>query len=118
MRRAASEYHQQRRGNCAQSVAHAWNSKNPLSQKSVEAYSGCGRGQAPGGWCGALHASCDLAGKEAAETIMRAFAERSGGCLTCREIREKRALPCGECVALAAELLEKHAPAGPQSRKT
>jgi hypothetical protein len=109
VKKSASEYHLQRRGNCAQSVAHAWVSKNPCSENSVEAFAGCGRGQAPGGLCGALYASCELAGGAVADAIKQTFAEKSGGHLTCREIRAARMLSCNDCVGLGAELLEKHA---------
>ncbi len=110
MRKAAEDYHRERKGNCAQSVAHAWNAKNPGGAARVEGLAGCGGGKAPGGLCGALHASCELAGAAAEGTIKREFAEKSGGHLTCREIRAARALPCTACVGLAAELLEKHGP--------
>ena len=108
MKKSASEYHQQRRGNCAQSVVHAWNLKNPANKKPVEQYAGCGGGRAPGGLCGALHASCDLAGPEAGKTIEKKFAGKTGGNLTCRDVRAARKLSCNECVALAAGLLETH----------
>jgi len=109
MKTIAQEHHRQRLGNCAQAVAHAWSSKNPGAESKVEAYAGCGAGRAPGGLCGALHAGCELAGEGAADAIRRGFAEKTGGPLTCREIRAARALPCSECVAVAAELLEAHA---------
>lgn len=107
MKETAEAYHRQRRGNCAQSVAFAWASKHPGAESKVEAYAGCGAGRAPGGLCGAVHASCELAGDGAAESIRRAFAEKTGGHLKCKEIRAARALPCSGCVALAAELLER-----------
>jgi len=110
MRKTAEAYHRDRQGNCAQAVAHAWNVKNPGERASVEELAGCGGGKAPGGLCGAVHASCGLAGAAAAETIKREFAEKSGGHLRCKEIRAARKMPCGECVGLAAELLEKHGP--------
>ena len=106
MKKTAGKYHQQRLGNCAQSVAYAWNSKNPGKEKPVEQYAGCGGGRAPGGLCGALHASCDLAGPESGETIKNIFAGKTGGNLTCRGVRAARKLSCNECVA--ADLLEKH----------
>jgi len=112
MKKAASEYHLQRRGNCAQSVAFAWGSKYPGGRGVEEVFAGCGAGRAPGGLCGALYASCELAGAHAAEAIKRSFAERTGGHQTCKDIRASRALPCSECVELAAELLETHASAG------
>ena len=108
MKQIASDYHQQRHGNCAQSVTHAWNTVNPLNERSLDLYASCGGGRAPGGLCGALHSSCDLAAPESQEFIKKAFAEQSGGTLTCREVRAARILSCNDCVALAADLLEKH----------
>jgi len=72
------------------------------------ALAGCGGGKAPGGLCGALHASCTLAGDAAADQIKSEFSKKSGGLLTCRAIRAAKRLTCNECVGLAAELLEKH----------
>ncbi len=108
MKKTASEYHRSKLGNCAQSVAFAWGSKYRGGRGVEEVFAGCGAGRAPGGLCGAVHASCTLAGAAAAEAIKQAFAEKTGGHLTCKEIRAARILPCNECVAVAAELLEKH----------
>ena len=112
MKNTAIEYHRQRRGNCAQSVAFAWGSKYPGGRGVEAVFAGCGAGRAPGGLCGALYASCELAGAHAAEAIKRSFAGKTGGHQTCKDIRASRALPCSECVELAADLLEKHASAG------
>jgi len=108
MKKSASEHYRQRRGNCAQSVAFAWNAANPDRQKGEESFSACGGGRAPEGLCGALHASCTLANPSAAEAIKQSFAEKSGGHVRCREIRKARTLLCHECVELAADLLEEH----------
>ena len=109
MKQAAREFFLQRRGNCAQAVAHAWKSKNPESPHTVEHFANCGGGRAPEGLCGALHAGCVMAGDAHAASIRRKFAERTGGHHTCRAIRAAKVLPCAGCVALAAELLERHA---------
>jgi hypothetical protein len=108
MKRKASEYHQQRRGNCAQSVAFAWGSTFVGARGVEDVFEGCGGGRAPGGLCGALHASCELAGAEAAATIKAQFAEQTGGDQTCKAIRAAKRVPCTTCVEIAAELLEKH----------
>ena len=108
MKETAQAYHRERLGNCAQSVAHAWDTNNQGGQGSAARFAGCGGGKAPGGLCGALHASCELAGAAAAEAIKHGFAEKSGGPLTCKEIRATRKLSCNECVGLAAELLGKY----------
>ncbi len=112
MKNTAIEHHRQRRGNCAQSVAFAWYSKYPVGRGCEAVFAGCGAGRAPDGLCGALYASCELAGDQAAEAIKRSFMEKTGGRQTCKDIRAARAVPCSECVEVAADLLEKHASAG------
>ncbi len=108
MKRIAVAYHQARRGNCAQSVAYAWGAKYRGGKGVEEVFDGCGGGRAPGGLCGALYASCELAGAREVAAIKVSFAERTGGPLTCKAIRAAKCVPCEECVEVAAELLEKH----------
>ncbi len=108
MKNEASLYYSQRRGNCAQSVVHAWKSKNPKSPHEPEQFAGCGGGRAPEGVCGALHAGCVVAGEAHAASIRKKFAEKTGGHHTCRAIRAAKTVPCHDCVALAAELVEQH----------
>ena len=93
------------RCNCAESVAMAWRDVRQGNPDAVEQMAGCGHGRAPGGLCGALHAACQLAGPEMAETIKSRFSEASGGGVTCREIRNARVMRCVDCVAQAALLL-------------
>ncbi len=112
MKKIAKEFHQQRRGNCAQSVAFAWGQKFPGGRGVEEVFAACGAGHAPGGLCGALHASCTLAGTAAEESIKHAFAQKTGGHLTCKAIRAAKVMPCSECVEVAAELLEQHSRKG------
>ena len=108
MKKTASEYHKTRRGNCAQSVAFAWGAKFRGGKGVEELFTGYGGGRAPDGLCGALYASCELAGAQAVEAIKQSFAEKTGGHQTCKAIRTAKILPCSECVAVAAELLEKY----------
>lgn len=108
MKKIAREYFMQRRGNCAQAVAAAWSEKTPGAAGREAELAGCGHGQAPDGACGALYASCHLAGGELAESIKSRFMQQSGGHAACREIRAARSLRCIECVELAATLLEEH----------
>jgi hypothetical protein len=112
MKDEAIAYFSQRRGNCAQAVAHAWKSKNPSSPHAPEQFTACGGGRAPEGVCGALHAGCTVAGEPHAANIRTKFAEKAGGHQTCRAIRAAKAMPCADCVTLAAELLEQHAEKG------
>ncbi len=116
MKDIAREYFMQRRGNCAQSVAAAWASRNPDQARRVDEFAGLGGGRSPEGTCGALYASCRLGGAAAAESIKAGFMEASGGHTACRNIRAARTLRCADCVELAAGLLEQLA-GGEQSAK-
>ena len=107
MKNKAVDYYSERRGNCAQSVAWAQNTDSSTEAELLQRFAGCGHGGAPGEYCGALYAACQIAGPEAAELITREFVAKTGGFLRCRDIRKARALPCKDCVGLAASLLEK-----------
>lgn len=107
MKKIAGDYHRQRRGNCAQSVAFAWEQKFPGACGVEEVFAGCGAGRAPQGLCGAVYASCTLA-ETAAEAIKQNFAEKTGGHLTCKAIRAAKVMPCSACVEVAAGLLEHY----------
>lgn len=107
MKQSAIEHYKNRRGNCAQAVALAWkDKKQPESEHHIR-FSDCGHGQAPEGVCGALHAACELAGETHRETLKEKFSRLASGHTACREIRRNRVMPCSECVATAAGLLEE-----------
>lgn len=107
MKKSAVEYYKTGRGNCAQAVALAWkDKKQPESDHHIR-FSDFGNGQAPEGLCGALHAACELAGSHLKETIKEKFSQQADGHITCREIRRNRIMPCSECVATAAGILEE-----------
>lgn len=109
MKKAASEYYKNRRGNCAQSVAAAWHKKTSLNSRLTEELAGCGHGKAPEGLCGALYATQRIAAdKHQAENIISQFKHISDGHITCKAIRTVSKLPCSQCVEVAADLLEKH----------
>lgn len=91
--------------NCAQAVAGAWHQTTGRNGELVNDLRSCGGGRAPGGVCGALHAAQLAAGDDAAgRTIAGQFA-KAVGALSCREIRTRGSVSCGECVAVATELL-------------
>jgi len=95
--------------NCAQAVLDAYQAVTGRHVAAVNDFKVFGGGRAPGGECGALYAACQCA-PESAAALRAAFAVRAGTTL-CRELD---ALPCEECVALAARLLEqKPAPQPP-----
>lgn len=107
MKETASDHYISRRGNCAQSVALAWKDKKQPEADHHDRLSGFGRGQAPEGTCGALFAARELVGEHRKDQLTTLFKEKSGGYTTCRDIRKNRTLPCTQCVALAADLLDQ-----------
>lgn len=106
MKETAADHYKARRGNCAQAVALAWKDKRHPDSNHHDRLSGSGRGQAPEGTCGALHAACEIAGDPLKETIIDQFSRQTAGHISCLEIRRNRALPCPDCVATAAGLLD------------
>jgi hypothetical protein len=94
-----------RKGNCAQAVAAAWKEHSGNEYLSVEEYRQFGHGKAPEGLCGALYTACVFAGKDKDEIIKKRFAEKTGGHVRCKEIRQTGKLSCPVCVNLAASLL-------------
>lgn len=107
MKESAAEHFNTRRGNCAQAVALAWKDKQEPEADHHDRFSGVGRGQAPEGTCGALHAACEIAGEFHKETVKEKFSQQTSGHTTCREIRRNRIMPCADCVATAAGILEE-----------
>jgi hypothetical protein len=103
LKKTAVEYYRSGRGNCAKSVAYGWNAVHPEKSADPERFSSFGGGKAPEGLCGALYAARDISGNDAVNDM---FAAKTGGRILCRDIRMNRVMPCHECVALAAEILE------------
>lgn len=106
MEDSAIDHFTARRGNCAQAVALAWTDKKEPGSTHAERFIAHGGGRAPEGLCGALHAARELAG-EHKETLTEQFKQKADGHTTCRGIRKNRVMPCSDCVALAAELLDE-----------
>jgi hypothetical protein len=106
VKKIAVEHYTARQGNCAQSIASAWQAKRDPESQHVTTFASEGSGRAPDGVCGALYAAEKLAGS-AGETIFKQFKQATDGHVTCRDIRRSKVMPCAECVALAAGLLEE-----------
>lgn len=87
--------------NCAQTVAAGFGHED-----FIEPFKACGGGRAPEGLCGALHAALELAPETKRAEILEAFRQKNGA-VTCRELKQTFRVPCPQCVAVAAELLEK-----------
>lgn len=107
MKDNAVDHYKSRQGNCAQSVALAWRDKKDPASTHAGLFLAHGHGQAPEGLCGALHAARELAGDTRKEQLTNRFKEKAGGYTACRDIRKNRIMPCADCIALAAELLEE-----------
>lgn len=105
MKDTAVDHFKSRRGNCAQAVAQAWKEKRDPASNHTERFTNSGSGRAPEGFCGALHAARELSGS-AGNKLTEEFQKRAGGHIACRDIRKNRIMPCHDCVAIAAELLE------------
>ncbi len=104
--KAAVHSYTKERLNCAQSILKAFGHRKDMSRNEIDAAQAFGGGRAAGGVCGALHAALLLVDDpEKKRSLRESFAERAGS-EKCREIRAKKIITCGQCVELAAELLE------------
>ena len=78
-----------RRMNCAESIAHAFKNKIPLSDEELKNYKNFGGGRAPEGYCGAIYAAkclLEKSGSEKAALLPEIFRNIAGS-FKCREIR-------------------------------
>lgn len=89
------------RHNCAQAVACGCGRDDLYNELQ-----NCGGGRASGGVCGALYAAQLLNPAHAGE-IAAEFAAQVGA-VECARIKCEFGVPCKECVALAANLVEKY----------
>ena len=103
---AAVNYHAERRGNCAQSVAAGYAEKTGKRGELVDELKRCGGGNAPGGMCGALYAALQIAGDDNQEKVKQHFGSFTDNHFLCKEIRGGNIIPCRECVRHAAEAIE------------
>lgn len=87
--------------NCAQTIAAGFGRED-----LIESFKLCGGGRAPEGLCGALHAALALAPENRRAELLEAFRAKNGA-TTCRSLKQECRVPCPQCVASAAELLEK-----------
>lgn len=90
--------------NCAQTVAAGFG-RDDL----IEPFKTCGGGRAPEGLCGALYAALELAPEAKRTEIIEAF-RRENGSVSCRDLKQTFRVPCPQCVAVAAKLLEAALP--------
>lgn len=89
--------------NCAQAVVDGCGYGELADEMKM-----CGGGNAPDNCCGALHAAMCAVGEDNADALRNDFVEILGSS-KCRELKAALpAVPCVECVRVAAELLEKY----------
>lgn len=86
--------------NCAQSIAHAFGRDDLVEEMKAN-----GGGNAPDGLCGALFCAMRIAGTEKERGVAEAFEKRLGR-TRCRALKGEVRVPCEECVAGAAEILD------------
>lgn len=87
--------------NCAQAIAYAFGREDLVPQMAEN-----GAGNAPDGLCGALFCAMQIAGEKNAPAISDAF-EKKLGQTHCRALKKELAVPCTDCVACAAEILQQ-----------
>ena len=101
--RAVSAFQQERKS-CAESILRAFRKNRDLTAEEIQSAAANGHGKADGGLCGAFTAALQLSPTpEARERIRERFIAQAGSD-KCREIRRARAVPCVECVRIAASL--------------
>lgn len=96
--------------NCAQSVLRGFQERFQLGEERIAEARSWGGGRAENGLCGALYAARILGAASGAEERIRERFAAAAGSDRCREIRGLKRLSCGECVELAARLLEEEFP--------
>ena len=102
MLKASDHFHGPEHYNCAQSVLVHFGA----DAETVAEFKAFGGGRAPEGLCGALHAARHLLNDEKRFAELRSeFAARTGGAVTCRELKGGARVPCTVCIDLAAGLL-------------
>ena len=82
--KTAKEFHAEKKGNCAESVAYAY-----LVSKNTS-----------------LYAALRFAKNENKQAIQEYFEKNVGG-ICCKDIRPAKITPCNRCVEIAAEAIEK-----------
>ena len=108
MKEEALKHFRQGKGyNCAQTVYYSQIKHGAVCEKTMEELGQAGGGRAPDGLCGALYAA-KLHLPEERKIEIRTQFEEVGGSVRCRDIRKARKMSCHDCVAEAADFLEKN----------
>lgn len=119
--RATDLFLQRRRGrriDCSEAIVRVWGPTFGVGDQLVEEARAWGRGNAPSGHCGALHAAEKLleeGGRHESVCELRERFSAEAGALPCRDVRKARLLKCRACVKLVEEVLEEMSA---QSRET
>ncbi|MBN2703138.1 MAG: C_GCAxxG_C_C family protein [Pontiellaceae bacterium] len=106
-RRALDHFRGPERYNCAQSVYCSLEKHQEVPAEKVNELAAAGSGRAPDGLCGALYAA-KLVLSEDRKAELRGWFEENGGSVRCREIRKVRKMSCRDCVAAAADFVDRY----------
>lgn len=104
--RALEHFRGTERHNCAQAVYRSLEKHRAIDPDTLHELAAAGSGRAPNGLCGALYAAKKLLPPEH-KTELRAWFEQNAGSVQCRDIRRARRLSCRDCVAAAADFIER-----------
>jgi hypothetical protein len=98
----------QMRLNCSQSIIYAFGEMFSVPEGAMSSFASCGRGGAPEGKCGSLHAAEYLLAKGHPEKVIecREIFRAAAGSTQCKEIRALKKLSCLGCVQTAAKFVE------------
>jgi hypothetical protein len=106
--KAKGLFHGEDKLNCAQAVLKVFQPCTDVTDEDIASYANAGGGKAPEGVCGALYAAQVLLDDNQLTTQLRRQFDESAGASTCKPIRKKKMMSCKDCVAFAAEFVEKH----------
>ncbi len=93
---------------CAQAIFKTFQYISGMTDEDIAGYANAGGGKAPGGVCGALYAAQVLLDDDQLTFQLASQFNGSAGASTCKPIRKKKIMSCKDCVAFAAEFVEKH----------
>ncbi len=106
-----TQFHAERKGNCAQSVAYALARAQNLNDAETETFlneaRAFGGGRSPEGVCGALYEAQKLCPTHA-KNIELFFKNQTNGKIHCKAIRSENKISCNECVKIACQALEEN----------
>ncbi|KAL7721744.1 C_GCAxxG_C_C family protein [Entamoeba marina] len=89
----AADYHANKKGNCAQSVAYGYSQVTGEKSEFVDEFRAYGAMQ--------------ILGDEKKDQLIEKFKQGSQGCIKCKEIRGGNIITCNQCVKNASKAIEE-----------